>query len=77
AIYITIERTKKDTPKVCPPGSIIHKKLLMQNKTKKEPTTPKGYRSYINLASQDARVHYTVPKQQPHHTHHQHTPQKR
>ena len=29
------------------------------------------------LVLQDARVHYTVPKQQPHHTHHQHhTPQK-
>jgi hypothetical protein len=60
----TIERTKKHTPRtMCIPGSIIHKKLLMQNKDK----VP---------ASQDARVHYAVPKQQPRRTHHPHTRNK-
>ena len=71
--FITIERTKKDTHKACPPGSIILKKLLMQNKTK-QTNDPKATGS-IAPASQDARVHYTVPKQQPRHTHHHtHTP---
>jgi hypothetical protein len=39
---------RKTHPKVCPPGSIIHKKLLMQNKTK-ETNDPKGHRLFSHL----------------------------
>jgi len=71
----TIERTKKHTPRtMCIPGSIIHKKLLMQNKDK-HPGTQKAT-GIIDPVSQDARVHYAVPKQQPRRTHHPHTRNK-
>ncbi len=46
--FITIERTKKDTHKACPPGSIILKKLLMQNRTKQN-QRPEGHRLESHL----------------------------
>ncbi len=58
---------------LCAPRFIIIRNCFA--KQTNQPTTPKELS--VNPVSQDARVHYTVPKQQPHHTHHQHhTPQK-
>lgn len=57
---------------LCAPRFIIIRNCFA--KQTNQPTTPKELS--VNPVSQDARVHYTVPKQQPHHTHHQHTPQR-
>ncbi|QXQ10471.1 hypothetical protein [Paeniglutamicibacter sp. Y32M11] len=53
---------------LCAPRFIIIRNCFA--KQTNQPTTPKELS--VNPVSQDARVHYTVPKQQPHHTHHQH-----
>ena len=57
-------------PKRCAYQVHYHKKLLC--KAKQNNQQPQRITSQFHLASQDARVHYTVPKQQPHHTHHPH-----
>ncbi len=77
-LYVyTIERTKEHTPKRCAYQVHYHKKLLC--KAKQNNQQPQRITSQFHLASQDARVHYTVPKQQPRHTHHPHhtNPQKK
>jgi hypothetical protein len=69
----TIERTRTNTPQGAhPPGSIIHKKLLMQNRDK-HPGTPGGHRDHWSRFTRCSRPlcssQTTNPSHPPPHEH--------